>query len=78
MVPNDVMTKHHDAKNLPQEVHQYNRDLAIRLFHGGKTRKNIAEIIGVNYVPITHCDWIRARRKCGKDALQLQKHGCSS
>ncbi len=72
---NAVMKKH-DARSLPREVQQYNRDLAIRLFQDGKTRKDIAGIIGVNYVTV--CDWIRAWRKGGENALQLQKRGRGS
>jgi transposase len=72
---NTVMKKH-DARSLPPEVQQYNRDLAIRLFQDGKTRKDIARIIGVNYVTV--CDWIRAWRKGGENALQLKKRGRGS
>lgn len=68
--------KKHDARTLPREVQQYNRDLAIRLFQDGKTRKEIAEIVGVNYV--TTCDWIRAWKKGGDKALQLNKRGRGS
>ena len=68
--------KKHDARSLPREVQQYNRDLAIRLFQDGKTRTDIAEIVGVNYVTV--CDWIKAWKKGGKKALQLQKRGRGS
>lgn len=68
--------KNNDARSLPKEVQQYNRDLAIRLFKDGKTRKDIAEIIGVNYVTV--CDWIRAWNNGGDRALQLKKRGRGS
>ncbi len=68
--------KKNDARSLPKEVQQYNRDLAIRLFKDGKTRKDIAEIIGVNYVTV--CDWIRAWNNGGDSALQLKKRGRGS
>ena len=42
--------KKFDARKLPKEVQQHNRDQAIRLFHQGKTPKEIALIVGVHYV----------------------------
>lgn len=68
--------KKHDARSLPREVQQHNRDLALRLFRDGRTRRDIAEIIGVNYVTV--CDWISAWKKGGSKALQLQKRGRGS
>lgn len=65
-----------DTRSLPQEAQQYNRDLAIRLFKDGRKRKEIAEIVGVNYG--TLCEWIRIWIEGGDDAIQLQKRGRSS
>lgn len=68
--------KKHDARNLPREIQQHNRNQAIRLFNQGKKRTEIAEIIGVHYV--VACDWIRAWKKGGDEAIQLKKRGRGS
>jgi transposase len=68
--------KKHDARSLPKEVQQHNRNQAVRLFKQGKKRAEIAEIIGVHYVVV--CDWIRAWKKGGSEALQLKKRGRTS
>lgn len=62
-----------DARTLPREVQQHNRNLAIRLFQKGKKRAEIAEIVGVHYGVV--CRWIRAWEKGGKKAIQLKKRG---
>lgn len=68
--------KKHDARNLPSEVQQHNRDIAIRLFIAGKKRKEIASIVNVHYGVV--CRWIRAWERGGKKAIQLKKRGRSS
>ncbi|WP_143005563.1 helix-turn-helix domain-containing protein, partial [Desulforhopalus singaporensis] len=65
-----------DARNLPREVQQHNRDQAIRLFKAGKSRKEIAEIVSVHYDVV--CRWIRAWKKGGNKAIQLKKRGRGS
>jgi len=65
-----------DARSLPQEVLQYNRDQAVRLFKKGRSRKDIADIIDVSYSAV--CNWITAWRKGGKKALVLKKRGRTS
>ena len=47
-----------DARKLSSVVQQHNRDLAVRLFNQGQTRKQIAEIVGVHYS--VACRWIKA------------------
>lgn len=68
--------KKHDARNLPKEVQQHNRNQAIRFFCKGKKRAEIAEVIGVRYVVV--CDWIRAWQQGGDEAIQLKKRGRGS
>jgi len=65
-----------DARKLPSEVQQHNRNLAIRLFQEGKKRKEIASIVGVHYGVI--CRWIQAWQQGGKQAIKLKKRGRSS
>lgn len=65
-----------DAKNLPEEVQQHNRDQAIRLFKKGKSRKEIAASIEVHYDVV--CRWIRAWKKGGDKAIKLKKRGHDS
>lgn len=65
-----------DARSLPREVQQHNRDQAIRFFVGGRSRTEIAELIGVHYVVV--CRWIRAWEAGGKKAIKLQKRGRST
>jgi transposase len=65
-----------DARKLPKEVQQHNRDQAIRLFRQGITRKEIASIVGVHYVVV--CGWIRAWQQGGQDAITLKKRGRGS
>lgn len=71
-----VGMKKHDARKLPKEVQQHNRHLAIRLFHEGKVRKEIATIVGVHYTVV--CKWIRSWRKGGETAITLKKRGRGS
>lgn len=68
--------KNTDDRNLPKEVQQHNRDQAIRLFKGGKSRKEIAEIVSVH--PDTISKWIRKWKEGGDEALQLKKRGRGS
>jgi len=65
--------KTNDSRSLPNEVRQYNRDLAIRLHRKGTRRKEIAEIVGVHYGVV--CRWLRAWKKDGKKAIQLKTRG---
>jgi transposase len=65
--------KNIDARKLPKEVQQYNRELAIRLFAEGKSRKEIATIVDVHYGVV--CRWIRAWEKGGQAAIKLKKRG---
>jgi len=65
-----------DARNLPKEVQQHNRDQAIRLFKKKKSRKEIAAIVGVHYDVV--CRWIRAWKKGGEKAIKLKKRGRGS
>ena len=65
-----------DARKLPSEVQQHNRNLAIRLFQEGKKRKEIASIVGVHYGVV--CRWIQAWQQGGKQAIKLKKRGRSS
>jgi transposase len=62
-----------DARKLRTEVHQHNRNQAIRLFQAGKARREIAEIVGVHYGVV--CRWIRAWRTEGKKGLEIKKRG---
>jgi transposase len=68
--------KNTDARNLPKEVQQHNRNQAIRLFKNGKPRKEIAEIVQVHYDVV--CRWIRAWKKGGDKAIKLKKRGRGS
>jgi transposase len=68
--------KKQDARKLPKEVQQHNRNQAIRLFQAGRSRKEIAEAVGVHYVVV--CRWLRSWQEGGKKALQLKKRGRSS
>lgn len=65
--------KKEDARNLPKEVQQHNRNQAVRLFQAGRSRKDIAEIVGVHYVVV--CRWLRSWEKGGNKAVQLKKRG---
>ena len=65
--------KNQDARNLPREVQQHNRNLAIRLFGEGRTRKEISEIVRVHYGVI--CRWIRRWQVGGDQAVELRKRG---
>jgi len=49
---------------------------SIRLLRQGKTRKEIAEIVGVHYVVV--CGWIRAWQQGGHDAITLKNRGRGS
>ncbi len=62
-----------DARKLPTDVQQHNRNQAIRLFQHGKSRQEIAEIIGVHYGVV--CRWIRAWKDGGKKGLEIKKRG---
>lgn len=62
-----------DARKLSSEVQQHNRDLAVRLFQQGQTRKQIAEIVGVHYA--VACRWIKAWKQGGEEAIKLGKRG---
>ena len=62
-----------DARKLPTEVQQHNRNQAIRLFQQGKARQEIAEIVGVHYGVV--CRWIRAWKEGGKKGLEIKKRG---
>jgi len=62
-----------DARKLSSEVQQHNRDLAIRLFQQGQTRKQIAEIVGVHYA--VACRWIKAWKQGGEAAIKLGQRG---
>ncbi|WP_076718287.1 IS630 family transposase, partial [Motiliproteus sp. MSK22-1] len=62
-----------DARKLSSEIQQHNRDLAIRLFRQGQTRKQIAEIVGVHYAVV--CRWICAWKQGGDQAIKLGKRG---
>jgi len=68
--------KKHDSRNLPREVQQHNRNQAIRLFGQGRKRAEIAQILDVHYVVV--CDWIRAWKQGGDNAIKLKKRGRSS
>jgi transposase len=68
--------KNTDARNLPKEVQQHNRDQAIRLFKRWKLRKEIAEIVQVHFDVV--CRWIRAWKKGGDKAIKLKKRGRGS
>jgi len=68
--------KKQDARSLSQEVQQYNRDQAVRLFKMGRARRDIAEIIGVSYSAV--CKWIDAWKQGGKKAIILKKRGRNS
>lgn len=68
--------KNTDARNLPKEVQQHNRNQAIRLFKNGKSRKEIAEIVQVHYDVV--CRWVRAWKKGGDKAIKLKKRGRGS
>lgn len=68
--------KNTDARSLPREVQQHNRNQAIRLFSKGRSRAEIAEVIGVHYVVV--CRWIRVWESGGKKAIELRKRGRSS
>lgn len=68
--------KKQDARSLSQEIQQYNRNQAVRLFKKGKTRRDIADILGVSYSAV--CNWITAWRKGGKQAIVLKKRGRTS
>ena len=65
--------KNIDARKLPTEVQQHNRTLAIRLFQQGKSRQEIAEIVGVHYGVV--CRWIRAWKAQGTKGLEIKKRG---
>lgn len=62
-----------DARKLSTEVQQHNRDTAIRLFHEGKSRKDIAAIVGVHYMTV--CKWIDAFKKLGEKGITIEKRG---
>ncbi|SDP68948.1 IS630 family transposase [Desulforhopalus singaporensis] len=68
--------KKQDARKLSQEIQQYNRDQAIRLFKAGRKRKDIAKIIGVSYSAV--CKWISIWEAGGRKAIVLKKRGRSS
>ena len=68
--------KKQDARSLSQEVQQSNRNQAVRLFKMGKSRKDIADIIGVSYSAV--CNWITAWRAGGDEAIVLRKRGRTS
>lgn len=68
--------KNQDARKLPRDVQQHNRDQAIRLFSQGESRKRISEIVGVHYGTI--CKWIRKWEAGGNSAIKLQKRGRGS
>lgn len=68
--------KFKDARNLPKEVQQHNRDQVIRLFKKGQSRKEIAAIVNVHYDVV--CRWIRAWKKDGEKAIMLKKRGRGS
>jgi len=65
-----------DARKLPSEVQQHNRNLAVRLFQEGKKRKEIASTVGVHYGVV--CRWIQAWQQGGEQAIELKKRGRSS
>ena len=65
--------KKHDARNLPREVQQHNRNLVIRLFSEGRSRKEISQIVSAHYGVI--CRWIRTWQKGGHQAIELKKRG---
>ena len=65
--------KNIDARKLSSEAQQHNRDQAIRLLGKGKSRRDIAEIIGVHY--ITVCNWIRRYEQGGKSGLAIGQRG---
>ncbi|WP_200802334.1 helix-turn-helix domain-containing protein [Desulfopila aestuarii] len=58
--------KTQDARSLSQELQQYNRDQAVRLSKKGKSRRDIADIIGVSYSAV--CNWIKAWKNSGRQA----------
>jgi len=62
-----------DARRLPREVQQHNRNQAIRLFLDGISRSEIARIVGVHYTVV--CKWIRAWKAGGEEAIELKKRG---
>ena len=62
-----------DARSLSSEVQQHLRYQAIDLFNKGKSRSEIAEIVGVNYSTVLN--WIRVWKASGEDALELGKRG---
>ena len=68
--------KTHDGRSLSKEVQQYNRDQAVRLFKQGRTRRDIADIIGVSYSAVRN--WITAWKSGGKQAVVLKKRGRTS
>jgi len=68
--------KTHDARKLPKDVQQHNRDQAIRLFQQGESRERIAQIVEVHYGTV--CKWIRKWKYGGKSAIRLQKRGRGS
>ena len=68
-----MFMKNQDARNLPREVQQHNRNLAIRLFNEGQTRKEISEIVSVHYGVV--CRWIRRWQEGGDQAIELKKRG---
>ena len=62
-----------DARKLSTEIQQHNRDTAIRLFQEGRSRKDIAAIVGVHYMTV--CKWIDAFKKAGKKGIIIGKRG---
>ena len=64
-----------DARKLSTQIQQHNRDTAIRLFHEGRSRKDIASFVGVHYMTV--CKWIDAFKKAGKTGIVIGKRGRS-
>ena len=62
-----------DTRKLSTEIQQHNRDTAIRLFQEGRSRKDIAAIVGVHYMTV--CKWIDAFKKAGKKGIIIGKRG---
>ena len=62
-----------DKRRLKPEVQQQLRQQAIRLKRGGRTLKEIAEIIGVHYVTV--CRWYKIYEKEGAAGINAKKRG---
>lgn len=62
-----------DGRKLSSEIQQHNRELAIRLFEAGESRKCIAEMIGANYMVV--CRWIKSWQDGGTEAVKLGTRG---